>query len=595
MSRTGSILALATPWLALVLAILFLGWDMTRSRPVVVLHAPPAHAAPGATADTTVATDPVCRMTIRTAASHSVEARGARTWFCSTYCRDEYLAGAATQAAAGSHLMRGMPTGLLQTGAAWILVLSFGLFELVARRVRAGPAARFDLLALPPLRALAGSRAFHALARGVVLVAFLGVLVAGLFGNQNPALNIAPLLTWTIWWVGLVFLVLFLGKAWCYVCPWDTLARLASAGASLGLRWPSRLRNIWLAVGLFLLLTYVELGLGITMIPRATAWVGLAMVALAVAASLLFERKAFCRYACLVGRVSGLYALFGSLELRARDTNACGGCRTMDCYRGNARGEGCPTFEFPRTMDTSTYCILCTECVSTCPKDNIAINLRPWSSDLLTAGKPRADEAWLALILLVMTAFHGITMTPVWDRLKGGAMSGLGVSEPVALALWMALFIAAPVALFRLLAEIAARLARPHTGHRFFVEYAYAMLPIALFYHLAHNAEHFLMEGPKLAVLLSDPLGFGWNLFGTAGGQAAPLVTLEGLWMLQLVLVLIGHVYSLWISARITHRLVADRRRGVLAQLPMLAAMVLCSMWSLWLLNQPMTMRTSGM
>ena len=29
---------------------------------------------------------------------------------------------------------------------------------------------------------------------------FVLVVAAGLFGNQNPSLNIAPILTWTVWW-----------------------------------------------------------------------------------------------------------------------------------------------------------------------------------------------------------------------------------------------------------------------------------------------------------------------------------------------------------------------------------------------------------
>jgi hypothetical protein len=103
------------------------------------------------------------------------------------------------------------------------------------------------------------------------------------------------------------------------------------------------------------------------------------------------------------------------------------------------------------------------------------------------------------------------------------------------------------------------------------------------------------MEGPKVAALVSDPLGRGWNLFGTAGWNPGPLVTLEGLWIIQVLLVLTGHVYSLWISERITRRLVPARGRAILAQLPMLVAMVACSVYSLWLLNLPMTMRVSGM
>jgi hypothetical protein len=70
---------------------------------------------------------------------------------------------------------------------------------------------------------------------------------------------------------------------------------------------------------------------------------------------------------------------------------------------------------------------------------------------------------------------------------------------------------------------------------------------------------------------------------------------LGGLWILQVLFVLVGHVYGLWISSRITRRLTGDRRAAFFGQLPMLAAMVLFSVFSLWLLHQPMEMRLSAM
>ena len=319
------------------------------------------------------------------------------------------------------------------------------------------------------------------------------------------------------------------------------------------------------------------------------------ILGLTVASAFLFERKTFCRYACLIGRISGLYSLFSSLELRTRDPKACAGCKTADCYNGNEKGDGCPTFEFPKTMQLSTYCILCTECMKTCPEDNISIRLRPWASDLAGKGKPRTDEAFLSIILLSMTGFHGLTMTPRWTELNVALQRATGVSDWVSFSVLMFAMLAAPIVLFALLTGIASRWSKPHKTQTLFVNYAYALLPIALFYHLAHNAEHFLMEGPKALALVSDPFGWGWDLFGTARETMPPLVTLEGLWGIQVAMVVLGHVYSLWVTERTTRRLIPDRKQAFVSQLPMLAAMVLFSVFSLWLLKQPMEMRLSAM
>lgn len=554
------------------------------------------------------AVDPVCGMSVRSASAEKAVYDGHLYHFCSSYCRTAFLDNPADYAQASlkprlSHTMRGIPTRMYQWGLVLILILSFGVIELLAGTDnRSGPmSARFDLTSWAPLRRLLSSNLFPFIPRVVTSVLFLVVIAAGLFGNQNPAMNIAPLLTWTVWWTGLIFAVLYLGKGWCTICPWDALAGWAERlkfrgprGESLGLNlpWPKALRSIWPAVGLFLALTWVELGMGITLIPRATAWVALAMLGMAAASAFLFERKSFCRYACLVGRVSGIYAMFSSVEIRATPS-ACKSCATLDCWKGNALGDGCPTFEYPRAMTLNTYCTMCTECFKTCNHSSMSLNLRPWASDLVVEGRPRMDEAALALILLSMTAFHGLTMTPTWVALLESTKSATGMSFTGAFTVLMAAFLIFPVLVYAALAGVSAAWAR--VGYRdIALRFAYALLPIALFYHLAHNAEHFLMEGPKVLALMSDPFGWGWNVFGTARWTVPPLVSLEGLWRIQVLFVLVGHLYSLWITARTARRLTAGR--GVLAvQLPMLLAMVAFSWGSLWLLKQPMEMRISGM
>ena len=591
-------------------------YDQTRTRDLLEVSAlaaiVPADEQAAAKSDDI---DPVCGMRVRPKSAYRARVGGRPFFFCSTACRTRFLEDPARWIAAaptqeGGHTMRGLPTWIYQASVGIVLLLSFGLFEFAAwREGKAVPrvpaiAARSDVTAHPTLRHLLRWPWLQTSARISMVAIFLFIIYAGLFGSQNPTMNIAPILTWTIWWAGLIFLVLYFGKAWCYVCPWDAIAtwlerlKLGSpreSGLGLRLPWPKRMRNIWFAVLLFVLLTWVELGMGITLIPRATAWVALGILALAIVSALLFDRKSFCRYGCLVGRISGLYALFSSLELRAVDEGVCRGCKTHDCFKGNARGDGCPTFEFPRTMKLSTYCILCTECLKTCPHDNIAIRTRPWGADLAQEGRPRTDEAFLAIILLAMTGFHGLTMTPSWRAWNEGLQRALAIPQALSFGISMVAMLLLPIALFAFLARLSAIWSAPHTTRTLFIRYAYALLPIALFYHLAHNAGHFLMEGPKILALLSDPLGRGWNLFGTAGWNVPPLVTLEGLWSIEVLFVLVGHVYSLWITERTTRRLVPDRRRAFFCQLPMLVAMVLFSIFSLWLLRQPMEMRVSAM
>ncbi len=520
--------------------------------------------------------------------------------FCSTEHRDAFRSDPAGYF---MHTMWGIPNWLYYMSIALVLFISFIIIE---RRVGKGPSPRFDLFRFDKLRRLLKSSLTRFLLQALFVILFLLILGAGLFGNQMPSKNIAPLLTWTIWWGGLIWLVAYAGKAWCYVCPWDAISDWAEGlrffgkkkkGLSLRLKWPRFMRNIWPATILFVGLTWVELGFQVTMIPRATAWLGLAMLGLTFVSIFLFDRKSFCRYGCLVGRISGLYALFAPVEMRARDNGACASCGTRSCFRGNEDGEACPTFEYLGTMDQNTYCTSCMECAKTCEKENVTFSLRPWGADLALHRRPRTDEAYLALMMLSLTGFHGLTMTPAWNEVVQWIESGLGLGEIFSFSIGMAGVMVAPVLLYALLVALSRAAAREATvGYRdYFIRYAYALLPIALFYHLAHNSEHLLMEGQKVVALFSDPFGIGWNLFGTAEWTLEPLINLQTLWILQVFFVMIGHVYSLWTARRSAGALFRDDRAAFRSQVPMLAAMILFSIMSLWLLKQPMEMRTSAM
>jgi hypothetical protein len=343
------------------------------------------------------------------------------------------------------------------------------------------------------------------------------------------------------------------------------------------------------------LLTWLELGYGVTAKPWLTAVLGLGMLALALGTVVVFERRAFCRYACLVGRVSGLYSTFAGSELRAADLDTCRGCHTKDCYRGNDHGAPCPTHQFLGSMRENTYCTLCLECVKSCPDDNVAWNLRPFGADLLESTWPRKDEAYLAVIMLSLSAFHGLTMTPTWDRMVRAIDALAGLGWLTAFSVGMAVMLLVPLAVYYGICVLMTWCARDrqYDAHTIFVRFSFSLLPIALFYHLAHNLQHITFEGAKLLRVSSDPFGWGWNLFGTAHMPVGAVLPVEVAWTLQVLLILTGHVYAIVIAHRTASLLYPERRAAIASQLPMLAAMMLFSFQSLWLLSQPMLMRTS--
>ena len=108
----------------------------------------------------------------------------------------------------------------------------------------------------------------------------------------------------------------------------------------LNLRWPKALRNIWLQNISFLLLALFSSVLLTT--PRVTSIVLAAMLFAAVGLSMVFERRAFCRYLCPVGGFIGLYSRAAPVELRIKDKRVCVTCEGKPCYNGSPAGSGCP-------------------------------------------------------------------------------------------------------------------------------------------------------------------------------------------------------------------------------------------------------------
>ncbi len=476
----------------------------------------------------------------------------------------------------------------------WLPVVSAGLLLVTSwlalrRPLEAGPGPRVDLFRrIPVLRRVLRHPAARPVGQLVFAVLFVDILLVGFLGSDDPARNPAPLLTWTIWWGGLALLTMFAGKAWCYVCPWDAIAgwlekpRLRPDAPGLGLarRWPRRLRNLWPAVGLFVVLTWFELGADVESRPWAAAAVGATMLALTIALVFLFERRAFCRYVCSVGGVTGLWSQFAATEVRAAEPEVCVSCRTKDCHRGNQWGVGCPTDLFPATFSENTHCITCMECVKTCPFDVMTVRARPWGADLAEHENPRLDEAFLALVILAFTFLSALRHTPeglrlaAWLEEHAGPLAAVGAGMLAAVLAVAAIFGAA-VALHRRLAPT------PHRDFAVrFVELAYGLVPLALFLHLAVHLGGFVARGRALPALLAPPQGAD-----PAGAVPPPdpLLSPVSLWLLQTLAVLAGSAFAL--------RIVDRRARSsfgadapLRARLPLAGAVVLFGLASLWIL-----------
>ena len=87
------------------------------------------------------------------------------------------------------------------------------------------------------------------------------------------------------------------------------------------------------------------------------------------------------------------------------------------------------------------------------------------------------------------------------------------------------------------------RASTPRELRRAFI---HTLVPIALVYVAAHYLTLLLFEGQATFYLASDPLGRGWDLFGTASRAIDyTYISQNAIWYMQVAFVVAGHVAAL--------------------------------------------------
>ncbi len=427
-----------------------------------------------------------------------------------------------------------------------------------------------DLLRIPLLRRALVSRWPQLILRAFALDGFLIAILAGLAGTPVGSRNFAIVFVWIGWWALLILLMVPLfGRGWCSICPipmpgeWfqqgallgpqGALRKPQGNGPGLGRRWPKRLRNIWLQnLGFALVALFSPV---ILTSPLVSAVVLAAFLLIALAAALVFERRAFCRYLCPVGGFIGLYAQLAPVELRVKDSAVCAAHTEKTCYQGGADGYGCPWNVFPPGLVKNTNCGTCMECLRTCPHDNLALNLRRLGSDLAVSSGRKPDEAFKAFIMLGAALIYSAVLLGPWGGLKAaaynvGSLPWLGYA-----VLFLGTLIGVVPGLFWLGTAAGRRLAQ--TGlppAKAFTHFAYALAPLGLAAWVAFSLAFVFTNLSYLWPALSDPFGWGWDLFGTASLAWTPYLTR---WMppVQAVVLLAGLAWSARTALRISAQL----------------------------------------
>jgi hypothetical protein len=448
-----------------------------------------------------------------------------------------------------------IPLSFYLVGTAAAVVVSFIIVALFVReRPRPRAVPYIDLLATPWGRCLASPTVALVL-KLAALAIFIVTIVAGFRGDQNPYKNIAPTMVWIIWWVGFAYVSAFVGNLWVLINPWRTLFEAVETiyqgitgrpALSLRLPYPAAL-GVWPAFALLLAFAWVELIYPNPAVPLLIAWLATAYSILTFFGMFVFGRECWLQHGEVFTLLFGTFARFAPLELR--------------------------------------------------PGPQRALLLRPFGAGLLDTSRVSTSMMAFVLLLLSTVLFDGALGTPEWGRLESalaaqlsllGDLKLMAVRAAGLLAFWLVFFGAYLGVSALMSAAAAGRLAPPTMARQF----AFTLVPIAIGYHLAHYLTFLLIQGQYIIPLASDPFGFGWNLFGTAGYRVdIAIVDARFAWYTAVTAILVGHIAAVYLAHRKAIEVLDARSPALRSQVPLTALMVVYTFVSLSILAEPMVER----
>jgi len=449
-----------------------------------------------------------------------------------------------------------LPFSLYLFGTAAAIVVSFVIVGLFLRsEPRAGSHPRIDLLAYPPGRLLAATiPAFQTLSVSLFVI----VILAGLFGNQNPYRNIAPTLVWVIFWVGLTFVSALIGNLWALINPWRALFAAAEwlgrqrGGGELSLRLPyPEPLGVWPAVVLLFAFCWTELVYPNAAVPAHLAILTIAYSALTWTGMVVFGRQTWLRQVEVFSVVFGLIARFAPTD------------------------------------------------ISCAPRER-RWDLRPPGAGLVD--EPGAPPSMTALVLLILSTvlYDGLLGTPEWSSFESAVRAyvpGLGahqaiIIKTIGLAGFWLIFLVAYWGVSALMSATAGRVFSPsELAGRF----ALTLIPIAIGYHVAHYLPFLLIQGQYLIPLLSDPFGFSWDIFGTAGYRVdIAIVGARFEWYAAVSAILVGHIAAVYLAHVRALQVFGHHAPALRSQVPLTALMVAYTFVSLSILAEPIVQQPAS-
>ena len=430
-----------------------------------------------------------------------------------------------------------IPRWLFGWAATAVLVISFVALAALWPQPRLERASEREVGSVP--------KALEVLAGIIGIALFVLVVWAGLEGAQSQQANLAPTFVLVLFWVGVPVLSLLFGDVFRAFNPWRAIGRgvgwlakrVAAGRLPEALPYPERLGRWPAAAGLLAFVVY-ELAYATPQDPSAIAVAALAYAAIQLVGMSLYGVEAWERDGDGFGVYFGLFAAISPLHWRERKLY------TRPPFAGLTHLRLVP----------GTVALLAVAIGST------------------TFDGLRENQFFTDFALDVQKALDGVVSATT--ALELAYLFGLLVVVALAgLLYWLGVLGMRTVDDRHAAGDLARR-------------FAHSLVPIAFAYMIAHYFSFLAYQGQAAAFLASDPLGRGWDLFGTTDSAIDyTVVSANGIWYVQVGALVIGHVAGLVLAHDRALVVFEDVKRATRSQYWMLAVMVAFTSLGLWLLS----------
>ncbi len=392
--------------------------------------------------------------------------------------------------------------------------------------------------------------------------------------------------TWVLWWPLLPILLFLFGRFWCTICPFGALNDLVQKFVGSKKPVPNFLKKygIWIIDGIFILITWSDHIWGVVESPRGSGVLLLMITTAVVLSGAFWERRTWCRYLCFLGGLSGNYSRAGMLELRGTPEK-CSKCNKAACYKGTEKVPGCPMFEFPKTMDTNAECNFCGNCVKNCPNNSIRISWRKPTKELWLIKRAKLEESFLAVVIMGIVFVQNITMVDIWKDILNWLEKTTGTtSYYVTFTITFLIAMLIPILLLSFTGWIAKKFNGDSVKTNF-AKFGYAIIPLDLAAHIAHNLFHLLAEGKSVIFTLIGAFG------GTVPDTSTALMSDSTIQVLQYILIALGTLGSIYTAYRIAKNNYGNNAKTKGTTVTYAALLVLLGVINIVLFTLPMAMR----